>query len=321
MTELHLGNVLSGMFPPSPKWSVDDIPDLTGKVAIVTDSFPFNSIIDAPCGNVGIGKETCKQLLLKGGTVWLSARSRSKAEEAINELKKETGKAALFLGLELSDLNAVKESAERFKSQASALHILICNAAVWGPPVEQLSAQGYDLQFGVNVLGHLLFINQLLPLLKSTSNSLTETRIIWVASSGNYFSKAPVNYDNLTDTETRKKMATLDLYSQSKFITVMLGYHLAKLLEEDQSSNVICMALDPGNIKSELYRNNWFILYPIPRGALTQLFAATAPEAVQYNGKYLRPWARLAEPHSQTKNVAEQQKMWDYCMVALQGYK
>ena len=62
-----------------------------------------------------MGKETCKQLLLKGCTVWLAARSKSKGEEAIAELKKETGKEALFLSLDLSDLKAVKESAEKFK--------------------------------------------------------------------------------------------------------------------------------------------------------------------------------------------------------------
>lgn len=77
-------------------------------------------------GNVGIGKETCKQLLLKGCTVWLSARSRSKAEAAINELKEETGKEALFLELELSDLKAVKESAEKFKRPVLSIVTPLC---------------------------------------------------------------------------------------------------------------------------------------------------------------------------------------------------
>ncbi|KAJ3997375.1 NAD(P)-binding protein [Lentinula boryana] len=306
-------------FPPTSKWSLDEIPDLTGKVALVTG------------GNVGLGKETCKHLLIKGCTVWLAARSKSKAEQAIADLKKETGKEALFLELNLSDLKAVKESAEKFKSQNSALHILICNAGVMTPPIEQITAQGYDLQFGVNALSHFFFIQKLLPLLKATSNSLAETRIVWVASSAQfYFKNPPVNYENLTDTPSRKKLGRQGLYTQSKFITVMLGIYLAKLLAEDQNSNVICICLDPGNIQTELGRNfppfvatllTWTILYPVSKGVLTQLYAATTPEAAQYNGKYLRPWARLGEPHPQTKDEVEQKKMWDYCMAAIKDYE
>ncbi|KAH7879400.1 NAD(P)-binding protein [Lentinula edodes] len=306
-------------FPPASKWSFNDMPDLTGKVAIVTG------------GNVGIGKETCKQLLIKGCTVWLAARSQSKAEQAIAELKEETGKEALFLELDLSDLKAVKESAEKFKRLSPTLHMLICNAGVMAPPIEQLTAQGHDLTFGVNVLGHFLFIQKLLPLLKTTSNSLTDTRIVWVASSGQYyFNDLPVNYDNLKDTPSRTKLGVQKSYTQSKFITVMLGIYMGKILAEDQDSNVICIHLDPGNIQSDLYRRlpsllvtimEWLVLKPTSMGAVTQLFAATAPEASQYNGKYLRPWARLGEPHPLTKDETEQKKMWDYCMAVVKEYE
>ncbi|KAE9390057.1 NAD(P)-binding protein [Gymnopus androsaceus JB14] len=313
-----IGTLLAQSFPPASKWGVDQIPDLTGKVAIVTG------------GNIGLGNETCKELLLKGCTVWLAARSQSKAEEAIAELKKETGKEALYLSLDLSDLKAVKESAENFKRQSTALHILICNAGVMVPPVEQLTAQGFDLQFGVNALAHFVLIQQLLPLLKSTSNSVNETRIVWVSSSVQYFFRnPPVKYENLRDTPSRTRLGTQQLYCQSKFITELLGYHLAKVLEEDQTSNVICIHLDPGNINTNLARHVpsiirtimiWTFLKPISKGVLSQLFAATAPEAAQYNGRYLRPWARLGEPHPATKDEAEQQKIWDYCMNVMKEY-
>ncbi|KAJ4490646.1 NAD(P)-binding protein [Lentinula aciculospora] len=295
-----VGTVLAQLFPPEAKWSVNNIPDLTGKVAIVTG------------GNVGLGKAT--------------------SEKAIAELKEETGEEALFLALDLNDLKAVKEAAEIFKRHSSALHIIICNAGVMVPPVEQLTAQGYDLQFGVNALGHFLFIDLLLPSLKASSNSMSETRIVWVSSSVQYYFRGPpVNYDNLTDTPSRKKLGTQQLYCQSKFITVMLAYHLAKDLADDPSSNVICIVLDPGNIETDLQRHNgpsilrsimnWIILKPVSKGVLSQLYAATDPEAVQYNGKYLRPWARLGEPHPKTKDIAEQQKIWDYCMSAIRGYE
>jgi NAD(P)-dependent dehydrogenase (short-subunit alcohol dehydrogenase family) len=96
------GTTLRQLYPPTPEWSVDKISDLSGKVFIVTG------------GNTGIGKETCKQLLLKNGKVYLAARSESKAQAALDELEKETGKRAIFLQLDLSDLDATKKSAQEF---------------------------------------------------------------------------------------------------------------------------------------------------------------------------------------------------------------
>ena len=101
-TMAPIGTILRQIYPPTPKWSVDKIPDLPEKVFIVTG------------GNTGIGKETCKQLLLKNAKVYLAARSESKAQTAIDELEKETGKKAIFLKLDLSDLDATKKSAQEF---------------------------------------------------------------------------------------------------------------------------------------------------------------------------------------------------------------
>lgn len=93
---------LQQIYPPSPEWFADDIPDLSGKVFIVTG------------GNSGIGKETCKQLLLKNAKVYLAARSESRAQAALDELRKETGRTAIFHKLDLSDLDATKQSAQEF---------------------------------------------------------------------------------------------------------------------------------------------------------------------------------------------------------------
>ena len=90
------------VYPSSPEWSVDKIPDLSGKVFIVTG------------GSSGIGKETCKQLLLKNAKVYLAARSELKAQAALEELEKETGKKAIFQKLDLGDLDATKRSAQEF---------------------------------------------------------------------------------------------------------------------------------------------------------------------------------------------------------------
>ena len=90
-------------WPPKPTWSVSEIPDLSGKIMIVTGA------------NTGIGYETAKALLVKNAKVYLGCRSEAKALAAIAKLKEDTGKDAFFLQLDLGDLKAVKKSAEEFK--------------------------------------------------------------------------------------------------------------------------------------------------------------------------------------------------------------
>jgi hypothetical protein len=93
---------------PAPESTVDKISDLSGKVFIVTG------------GNAGIGKETCKQLLLKNAKVYLAACSESKAQVVFKELEK-TGKKSIFLKLDLSNLDVIEESAEEFLECVSLL--------------------------------------------------------------------------------------------------------------------------------------------------------------------------------------------------------
>jgi retinol dehydrogenase 12 len=92
-------------------------------------------------------------LLEKNATVYLAARDHTKAANAITDLKAATGKVANYLPLDLADLASVKAAAGEFMSKERQLHVLINNAGVMAPPVEQLTKDGYDLQFGTNVLG------------------------------------------------------------------------------------------------------------------------------------------------------------------------
>jgi retinol dehydrogenase-12 len=122
------------------------------------------------------------------------------------------------------------------------------------PPVDQLTAQKFDLQFGTNVLGHLLFIRLLYPLLVSTTTPADPSRIVWVASSMQYMLKPPIKYDWITDTEVRRKQNLWQLYAQSKFATVQLSYTLQRELGD--KDGVVVFTLDPGNIRSDLQRHN-----------------------------------------------------------------
>ncbi|KAG2010278.1 hypothetical protein CC2G_013116 [Coprinopsis cinerea AmutBmut pab1-1] len=124
-------------FPPKPTWGVDDIPDLTGKVVIVTGA------------TAGIGQETAKALLAHNAKVYVAARSETKAEETIRVLKELTGKEALFLKLDLGDLKSVKQAAEEFQRKETELHILFNNAGVGATPIEMTTVQGYDMHYRI----------------------------------------------------------------------------------------------------------------------------------------------------------------------------
>ncbi|PSR79872.1 hypothetical protein PHLCEN_2v6860 [Hermanssonia centrifuga] len=286
-----IGTILRQMFPSEPTWSTNHIPDLSSKVVLVTG----------------------------GNTVYLGARSQSKAEQAIHDLQQETGKTAIFLQMDLADFDSVKRAAEDFKSRETELHILFLNAGVLGTPIEQVTAQGYDMQFGNNVLGHFLLLKLLYPVLAASTVPSSPSRIIWLASASQYFFQAPMKYDTFKDGPARIKLGIHQHYCQSKFANVLLSFHLARTCHQD---NIVSILVDPGNIKSDLNRHTtsflfkilqWILLFPAKYGPLTQLYAGTSPEAMEYNGKYLRPWARLGEPNSATKDVEEQEKLWAYC--------
>jgi len=158
------------------------------------------------------------------------------------------------------------------------------------PPVDQLTAQKFDLQFGTNVLGHFLFIRLLYPLLVSTTTSADPSRIVWVASSMQYYFNPPIKYDWITDTEVRRKQDPWFLYMQSKFATVQLAYSLQRELGD--KDGVVIFSLDPGNIKSDLQRHNQsFIVSALVSSYLRSHFLRlTHPFLVPFHVMACRPW-------------------------------
>ncbi|KAG8997944.1 hypothetical protein FRB90_012407 [Tulasnella sp. 427] len=123
-----MGQSFSELFPPTPTFDpARDIPDLSGKVMIVTG------------GNTGIGKETVKALVAKNAKVYMASRSRSRADQAIADIREQTGKDAIFLELDLANLDSVTRAANEFKRQEHELHVLfnsgqVCSAS---PPINR----------------------------------------------------------------------------------------------------------------------------------------------------------------------------------------
>ncbi|PBK84749.1 NAD(P)-binding protein [Armillaria gallica] len=309
-----MGNVwslTSQMFPPKPKWTVDDMPDLTGKVVIVTG------------GNTGCGKESVRVLLLHGAKVYLAARSEGKAKEAIEDLKKETGHEAIFLPLDLADLVSVRRGAEEFLSKEKQLHILFNNAGVMLSPMEMLTKQGYDLQFGTNVIGHFHFTKLVLPALLAAATPTEKARVITTSSSANYM--GTLNFDLWADGPARNKKAPGDMYVQSKHGNVVFAVELARRYG---AQNIISHSLNPGSIRTDLQRHlspfankmQDIFLFPVSMGALTQLWAGTSPEAGQMNGEFMIPWARLGKARKETGDPEVGKKLWEWLEAQCKDY-
>ncbi|KZV97137.1 NAD(P)-binding protein [Exidia glandulosa HHB12029] len=296
------------LFPPKTSpWTVDNMPDLTGRVYIVTG------------GNTGIGKETVKALLQKGGKVYMASRSETRAQQAITDLEQATGRAAIFLKLDLMDFASIKQAAEEFMSRESQLNTLFNSAGIAWAPMDDLTVQGYDAQFGTNVLGHFYFTKLLLPVLFQTYESNPSDKPRIVATSGSIYKVFPkVDYDTLRDGKQRRKLSGNQLYAQSKFGNVLIANELARRYGD----KIVSTSLHPGVFQSELSRHmklpapvEWLakmFIAPVPMGALTQLYAGTAPEAATMNGKYLIPWCVEGRKSKEAQDQKTAEQLWDW---------
>ncbi|KAJ2912527.1 hypothetical protein MD484_g7884, partial [Candolleomyces efflorescens] len=318
-------SVLSESYPPKAQFRSQDMPDLSGKVAIVTGA------------TAGIGKETAKELLAHNAKVYLGARNREKGEKTIQELKIETGKDGILLELDLSDLKSVAAAAEEFQSyvfeaystktlsepfvldrrKETKLHMLFNNAGVMAPPTDQVTAQGYDLQFGTNVLGHFHFTKLLIPTLLNTVKSAPDWKPRIVHTSSVVSSLAsPLDFNTLNDGPARRGKAPRWLYKQSKLANIMVSNELARRFGEQ---GIISASVNPGNIRTELRRFmsptvetilGYLTLHPVHLGALTQLWAGTSAEGASMNGKYLIPWARYGQPNPVALDEGSNNELW-----------
>ncbi|KAJ7150178.1 NAD(P)-binding protein [Mycena filopes] len=293
---------ISQAWPSRSKFSVNDIPSLSGQVMIVTG------------GNSGVGKETVKALLQHDAKVYIAARNREKVQAAIDELEEMTGKRAEFLPLDLADLHAVKRGAEEFARYETRLDVLFNNGCV--------TTQGFDLQFGTNVLGHFYFTTLLLSLLLATAAPGAPARVINTASSAADLFTPPINFNTLKDGPARKKAGTEGLYFQSKFGNVSFSNELARRYGD---RGIMSVALNPGNLRTDLQRHLTGIkaflldltLYPVANGALTQLWAATTEAGKTFGGQYLIPWARVGKTLS--TDVVAERELWTWLKEQVAG--
>ncbi|GJE89129.1 NAD(P)-binding protein [Phanerochaete sordida] len=306
-------SIFRSLFPPAPKFLPQDVPDLTGRVIVVTG------------GASGIGKETVKVFLEHNAKVYLATRNRSQAEAVIAELKAATGNEAHFLPLDLANLAAVRAAAEEFLSKEHELHVLFNNAGTMWCPLEQLTADGFDMQFGTNVVGHVLLTTLLLPALAAGARSAPDgrARVVNTSSCGALLATG-LRFETFRGVSAlRTRLGTKDMYNQSKLAMAVWSREAARRYAD---KNVLVYAVDPGSVKTGLQRNaTWMdrlflnmILHEPWYGALTQLWAGTSPETLSLNGEWLIPYARHGRCLPEMYDAQLGEKLWTWLEEQLQ---
>ena len=290
-------------------WTADDIPSLEGRVALVTGA------------NSGLGLESVRALAARGATVILACRSRSRAEASQRQLQKQGLLHLELLDLDLADLNSVEAAAAAVGQRYGRLDLLLNNAGVMAPP-RTLTAQGHELQFGVNHLGHMALTQRLLPLMEGQP----DPRVVTVTSGAQYFGRIRWNDPSWSSGYDR-----YGAYGQSKLANVMFALELEAQLRQ-RNSNVRSLAAHPGIARTELqptaltnggnraealiYRLMDPLFQSAAMGALPQLHAATAASA-QGGEHYgpggwggLRGYPALCRLAPAALNPEQRQRLW-----------
>ncbi|KAH8919346.1 NAD(P)-binding protein [Atractiella rhizophila] len=304
---------------PKPTFKVEDLPDQTGRVFIITGGYG------------GIGEEIVRVLLLKHATIYIAGRSRSKFDAALSRLNA-TEEQLNFLELDLGSVKSARFAAAKFLTLESRLDVLINNAGVLGCPDGSRTADGYEEMWGVNVLGHYVFTLPLLPLMESTITMAPNAgfpgrvRIVNLSSAGHQL--APKEGIEWKDNKERGTdngpwyggpWTKLKDYGQSKLGNILFTNCLAR-----KHPNILSLSGHPGNISTDLYRSmsigdfaKRFFLYPADLGALTSLYQALSWDLdLSHNAWYGRPWGRMQSraQHIHAKgNEKLEDEVWRWC--------
>ena len=278
------------------KWSIADIPDQTGRTAVVTGS------------NTGLGYETAAALAAKGAHVVLAVRNVDKGRAAEARIGDATPGASVSVQeLDLTSLDSVRAAAEALRSNHDTIDLLINNAGVMMTP-KATTKDGFELQFGTNHLGHFAFTGLLLDRVLAAPGS----RVVTVSSVGHRFARNGIRFDDL---QWDKDYSRVAAYGQAKLANLMFTYELQRRL---QGTNTIAAAAHPGGSRTELMRNLPHLLEAASKlleplfqdadmGALPTLRAATDPGRDRrpvLRPRRLRRAARLSESGCLEPSVA-----------------
>ncbi|MGW6793619.1 SDR family NAD(P)-dependent oxidoreductase [Streptomyces chartreusis] len=285
----------------SGNWTEQHIPDQLGRVAIVTGA------------NTGLGFETARMLAARGAAVVLAVRDVEKGRQAAARI---TGDVTVQ-ALDLASLDSIQSAAAHLRAAHPRIDLLINNAGVMYPP-RQTTADGFELQFGTNHLGHFALTGLLLDRLLPVPGS----RVVTVSSFGHRI-RAAIHFDDLQWERSYSRVAA---YGQAKLANLMFTYELQRRLASHGTT--IAVAAHPGLSNTELARNTpaafrvpvtWLAPLLSQRaamGALPTLRAATDPAVTggQYYGPgnrgEIRGYPKLVTSSPDSHDQAAQQRLW-----------
>jgi NAD(P)-dependent dehydrogenase (short-subunit alcohol dehydrogenase family) len=256
-----------------------------------------------------------------GAHVIIAGRSPSKGAIAVDRIRKRIPDADVrFEALDLASLASIEAFGERLRSSIDCLDLLINNAGVMAPPERQVTADGFELQFGTNHLGHFALTAQLLGLLRRGRQSRVVT-LSSVAARGGAI--------NFHDLQSERDYVPMTAYSQSKLACLMFALELQRR-SDAAGWGIRGVAAHPGISRTDLLPNGagagstaglvrrflWFLFQPAAQGALPTLLAATSPQV--QGGTYYGPdklsetrgYPAAAKVPAQALDLGDAERLW-----------
>jgi NAD(P)-dependent dehydrogenase (short-subunit alcohol dehydrogenase family) len=276
---------------PAPHWTAAQIPALTGKTVLITGA------------NSGIGYQAALELARHGAHVLLGARNADKGHAALERLIREAASgppanaipvrpSAELALLDMASLASIRSFAAGYADRNKPLDILINNAGVMALPHRELTADGFERQFGTNHLGHFALTGLLMPALLAAP----APRVVTVSSLAHRNGK--IDFDNL---QSERKYVPWDAYNASKLANLMFALELDRRARA-AGSKLISIPVHPGVSQTSIVANGpgssdlktkvlftfaKFLTSPDSQGALPTLYAAANPFAK--SGEYIGP--------------------------------
>jgi NAD(P)-dependent dehydrogenase (short-subunit alcohol dehydrogenase family) len=274
------------------KWTAEHIPAQNGRVAVITGA------------NSGLGLVTARELARKGAHTVLACRNQAKGEEARRAIVTRAPTAQVELAeLDLASLGSVRTFAERLRSEHDGIDLLINNAGVMAPP-RGTTADGFELQFGTNHLGHFALTGLVIDMLEGRDDA----RVVTLSSGAHRIGR--IAFDNLSG---ERRYFRWRAYGQSKLANLLFALELDRRLRAAGSS-VKSVAAHPGYASTNLQHAgptrldellmivpNKVVAQSDEMGALPTLYAATEPGIE--GGTYVGPDG-LAEQRGHPKEVS-----------------
>ena len=272
-------------------------------------------------GNTGLGYEAIKQIAAHSPShIYLAARSPSKGEAAVQEIKKAHPDAHItYLPLDLTSFASIATATRTFTSKETRLDCLMNNAGIMATPPGE-TKEGYEIQFGTNHMGHALLTRLLMPILQSTAKEPgADVRIVNMSSEGHNLARQGAA--TILNQEKLKQLHAWPRYGYSKLANLFFTRELAARYPE-----ITSVAIHPGVIKSDLWassqKSNYFVMAgmmvmgsfmgTVQQGALNQTWAATGKREDLQSGAYYKPVGNKAEGGGYAGDAKLAKQLWEW---------